>query len=196
LLRPHELYLEGHAKELAELIMRRGHLLKPLVVEASNMVLLDGAHRLRALKMLGAYLAPVAIVNYDSVGLKGWVRLYAYGPEALADLRQVAEVLEVKERPGGALLIRLGGGDQAYYDLLSFERRGNELKGVITLSSLARLHHRALAVIPPPPSKDLVLRAALTGRLLPPRSTRHITEAKRLVYKIPLSSLMGSPVTT
>ena len=176
--------------------MRRGQLLKPLVVEASDMVLLDGAHRLRALEMLGAYLAPVAIVNYEAVRLKGWVRLYTYRPEALADLRQVAEVLEVKERPGDVLLVRLGGGDQAYYDLLSFERRGNELQGVIASSSLARLHHRTLALIPPPPSKDLVLRAALTGRLLPPRSTRHVTEAKRLVYRTPLSSLMISSVTT
>jgi hypothetical protein len=48
---------------------------------------------------------------------------------------------------------------------------------------------RGLIVVPPRPTRELVLRAASSGELLPPRSTRHITLAKRVVVPVRLSLL-------
>ncbi len=168
-------------------ISRSGALLRPLVVEARSLVVLDGSHRLRALRALGASLAPVALVGYETVKLDGWVRVY--GPEALRDLRRVAEVSEVRYSSRGPIIAYLGGGDEAYYDLLRLEGMGHGLLRVVTRSHARGLFGEALLVVPPRPSKGLVLRAAESGRLLPPRSTRHITEAKLVRLRTPLSAL-------
>ncbi len=184
-LRPHELALERHVKELVHAIRASGAVLRPLVVEARSLIVLDGSHRLRALQELGASLAPVALVNYESVSLSGWVRVYDL--EALEDLRRIAEVLRLRRTASGSVIAWLGDGDSAYYDLLSLEEAGHEL--VMVATDVYSVRDPSLLVVPPRPTKDLVLKAAGSGRLLPPRSTRHLTEAKQITLRTPLSSL-------
>ncbi|MGC9072248.1 MAG: ParB N-terminal domain-containing protein [Acidilobus sp.] len=188
-MKPHEMFLEDRVAELVTSIRVKGALLRPLVVEASSLILLDGAHRLKALRELGALSAPVALVRYDRVGLKGWVRMYP--KESLRDLRRVAEVSDVRELTGGPTIVTLGGGSEAYYDLVQLESLGHRLLKVVTRSSIRNLGSYLVLVIPPPPTKELVIKAALTGRLLPPRSTRHVTEAKKVRLRTPLASLMS-----
>lgn len=184
-LKPHELAQDRHVKELAQAIATRRAVLRPLVVEAGSLVVLDGSHRLRALQLIGASLAPVALVNYDSVALEGWVRVY--GLDALRDLINVTEVVRLRHTDRGSVIAWIGGSDEAYYDLLRLEGMGHELVKVAT--SVYAVREPSLLVIPPRPTKDLVLKAAYTGRLLPPRSTRHMTEAKFITMRTPLTSL-------
>jgi len=50
---------------------------------------------------------------------------------------------------------------------------------------------RGLIVVPPRPTRELVLKAADSGNLLPPKSTRHKTIAKKVVAPARLSILIG-----
>ncbi len=50
---------------------------------------------------------------------------------------------------------------------------------------------RGLIVVPPRPTRELVLKAAGSGNLLPPKSTRHKTVAKKVVAPARLALLRG-----
>ena len=191
-LLPHEEFLPSRAEEVAKSISRLGAVLRPILVDARTGVVLDGAHRLAALRMLGARYAPVAAVDYasDSVALRGWARLYE--PSAIDDIRRLLPVRRAVDL-GGVRAFELDGLD-SYYDIKELEARGHRLLGVVVPGALRRLGAGAVAVVPPEPTKDLVLSAATSHRLLPPRSTRHVTPAKEVRLKVPLGALMrGDP---
>lgn len=65
LLKPHEQVISEHVIELLEDISRRGILIKPVLVDEKTLVILDGHHRVEALKRLGAKLIPAVLVDYD-----------------------------------------------------------------------------------------------------------------------------------
>jgi hypothetical protein len=102
-LRPHERVDPDLVKELAEDIKECGFLRKPIVVDHETLIIIDGHHRVEALKRLGCKRAPCLLVDYRSPKI---------------------------------MVLSWRGGEQL--------------------------------------SKDLVLSAGLRGKLLPPKTTRHI----------------------
>lgn len=66
LLRLHEETCREYVLELYDKIVRDGVLKKPLLVEDRHYIVLDGHHRYAVLKMIGAKLAPVLLVDYYS----------------------------------------------------------------------------------------------------------------------------------
>ncbi|MGC9112464.1 ParB N-terminal domain-containing protein [Acidilobus sp.] len=181
------MFIPGRVDEVLKSVTRSMVMAKPLVVAADSWILVDGAHRLESLKRLGARYAPVVIIDYnsDEVKLLGWVRSYPYSSEALEELRRLAAVSKRKDRHDGSVMVWLEGLD-SYYDIKKFESLGFTLRGVSTSTrSLA-----GLIVIPPPPTKDLVVRAAMSGELLPPKATRHITAAKNIILPTSLRRII------
>jgi hypothetical protein len=73
-LKVHEETGEKRVGELVEKIRKDGVLKNPVVVERRNFVVLDGHHRLAALKRLGMKLIPVQLVNYEDGDLKVYLR--------------------------------------------------------------------------------------------------------------------------
>ena len=73
-LRIHEQVIEEHVKELMEDIVSRGVLIKPILVDAKTLIILDGHHRVEALRRLGKRLIPAILVDYDSdcVTVSSW----------------------------------------------------------------------------------------------------------------------------
>ncbi len=73
-LRIHEQVIEEHVKELMEDIASRGVLIRPILVDAKTMIILDGHHRVEALRRLGKKLVPAILVDYDSdcVTVSSW----------------------------------------------------------------------------------------------------------------------------
>ncbi len=120
---PHEKTDAGRVKALIRDILAAGAVIRPVIVDAETMLLVDGHHRLAALKLLGARAIPAVIIDYPVDVEKVIIRR----PEALG-------------LPRGQEPVFKG------YDLIGLRRM---------ISSLPDL--------------------------LPPRTTYHITWAKRVV---------------
>ncbi len=73
-LRPHEEVDGERLWSLLSSICRAGAILSPILVDTGSLTVLDGHHRLAALRFLGARLAPVLLVDYWSpaVRLESW----------------------------------------------------------------------------------------------------------------------------
>ena len=73
-LRPHEQFREELLRRLLDRIRIDGVVRKPVLVEAEHLVILDGHHRVEALRLLGCKRVPVYLVDYDdgSIGLTTW----------------------------------------------------------------------------------------------------------------------------
>ncbi len=65
-LRLHEDVDESHLINLISHIMRDGKLKRPIVADKNTYIVLDGAHRLVALKRLGCRLIPTIFLDYES----------------------------------------------------------------------------------------------------------------------------------
>ncbi len=65
-LRPHERHLPFRREELRRQILEDGALRVPVLVDGLTGALLDGHHRVAALRSLGAGLVPAAVVDYSS----------------------------------------------------------------------------------------------------------------------------------
>jgi ParB-like nuclease domain. len=184
-IRPHELFLEDHVREVMEDIRKSGVVRRPLIVDASTLTLLDGVHRLEALRRLGALLAPVIAVDYSQVEVEGWAREYELSLDALSAIKRLAPV-SVRERADGSVIVTLEGLE-SYYDIRDFEAEGFRLRR----AAASPRSLRGLIVVPPRPTRELVLKVAGSGNLLPPKSTRHKTVAKKVVAPAGLTLLRG-----
>jgi len=77
-LRPHENINEEHLRSLMSEIVKDGVLRKPILVDFKTLVILDGHHRVEALRRLGARVIPAFLVDYSSDRIvvstwrKGW----------------------------------------------------------------------------------------------------------------------------
>ena len=77
-LKPHEHVIESHVLELLHDIAQRRKILRPIVVDSRTLVILDGHHRVEALRRLGLRFAPAVLVDYDSdcVSVSSWRKGY------------------------------------------------------------------------------------------------------------------------
>jgi hypothetical protein len=66
---PHEQIIEDHLQELLETIWRDGVLRQPVIVDRASMVILDGHHRVSAMKKLSCPLIPAYLVDYSDPGI-------------------------------------------------------------------------------------------------------------------------------
>ena len=74
-LREHEEVVDdGTVKALAERLQRDGFIFQPIVADRATRVVLDGHHRLNALRFLGMRLAPVNLVDYrdERIRVASW----------------------------------------------------------------------------------------------------------------------------
>ncbi len=65
-LKEHEEVDSRHLKELKEEIKSNGLLKKAILVDSNTNIILDGHHRLHALKKLGYSKIPVVFVDYQT----------------------------------------------------------------------------------------------------------------------------------
>lgn len=66
LLREHEEVDEKRLEKLTKEIVKDGVIKKPIVADKTTLTVLDGHHRLQALKRLGLNKIPVVLVEYDT----------------------------------------------------------------------------------------------------------------------------------
>jgi len=82
-LKPHELIVESLLSSLTKRIIECGVIYDPLIVDEGNLVVLDGMHRLEALKRIGVKFVPVCLVDYNNnnILLKRWFRIVRSPPK-------------------------------------------------------------------------------------------------------------------
>lgn len=66
----HEEVIPDILRRLTEEIRAEGHLKHPLIVDLKTLVVLDGTHRLAAVKSLGCRFIPVCLVDYENPHIK------------------------------------------------------------------------------------------------------------------------------
>lgn len=73
-LRPHEQVVPERVRDLVASIQSKGYFGPPILVEREHYIVLDGHHRVEALKVLGARWAPAIVISYDPrhVSLDSW----------------------------------------------------------------------------------------------------------------------------
>ncbi len=65
ILTPHEQTVEEHVRELQEDIAKSRRVIKPIIVDIKTFIILDGHHRVEALKRLGKRYVPAILIDYD-----------------------------------------------------------------------------------------------------------------------------------
>lgn len=73
-LKAHERYVEERVLELMRRFERAGRVDYAVVADAATGTVVDGHHRLEALRRLGAHLVPAVLIDYEdaSITIRSW----------------------------------------------------------------------------------------------------------------------------
>lgn len=211
----HEETIPDHVSELKESLLRDGKVKDPIVVDSGSFVVLDGMHRVAAMRESRCLRMPACMVDYLSphIDVGVWYRalsgklrreqfeavLFSSGIEPE---RMTVNITEIPRNSSLATIfasgecLRFRSRGRGVYDVLSTaERCARQLGLVITFETerdaLEKLEDRKIdAVITLPKiDKASVREAGLTRRLLPHKVTRHIIPARPLAVNVPVRIL-------
>ncbi|MDO9028645.1 MAG: ParB N-terminal domain-containing protein [Candidatus Roizmanbacteria bacterium] len=73
-LKNHEMISIERLKQVKDDLLTKGYIKNPVVVEKENHIILDGHHRVAALKQLGAIKVPTFLVNYQDKDVRVFLR--------------------------------------------------------------------------------------------------------------------------
>jgi hypothetical protein len=185
-----------------------------VIVDRETMVVLDGAHRVTALRMLGCRYACAGLVDYmgPQIELGGWLRTISRPMDA-EEAAEVAEkcgldlipIESVDRRDFGFPVLRLEGGSayllvpasdtfQGHEVLGRFEQglkvSGHELGYESDLHTGGPAENAPCTVIQPPSvRKEQVVETARSGRVMASKATRHTIPGRPVGVDVPLSLL-------
>jgi len=219
-LRHHEEVVPGLLRELTEQIRRDGFLKHPIIIDEASLVVLDGTHRVEALKALGCKRVPACLVNYHEpkIRLMCWYRTVKRAPPLpeLADMLsrrlglsvELSDELEPEEVGVPPIALGLTDGSSYAKVLGDFEDKQGAwelVKRVEKALSSSGLHigfeveedameklssgDADVVLMTPRVTKRDVVETALSGRVFPHKTTRHIIPARPLFLNVPLRLL-------
>jgi len=187
----------------------------PIVIDANTYVVLDGMHRVAAMKELNCICVPVCAVDYRNPSIKvgTWYRTM-YGESSPGQIRSKLsesrltldsfsfDMTRFMENPILAILFANGecfklmsSGPKDFDVLRIAEQCVRELGLIVKFETehdafQALVDKRTKAVMTLPRIEKASIReAGLTGRLLPYKVTRHIVPARPLGVNVPLKTL-------
>jgi hypothetical protein len=219
----HEETIPDRVAELKREFLRDEVVKDPVVVDANSYVVLDGMHRVAALRELDCTCLPVCAVDYLSPSIKvgAWYRVI-FG---MASPHQVKlalsasgvgfeglpfDIANITENPTLALLfadrecLKLDSSDLQVFETLKLaERCLRQLRLIVKFETesdaLKNLLNKKIEAILTLPKIDkaTVRKAGLTRRLLPHKVTRHVIPARPLGVNVPLKTLVdrNTPLT-
>ena len=171
-LRSHERVVWSRVYSLAESFLREHVVYKPIIVEEKSYTVIDGHHRLSALKLIGAKLAPVVEARYG-------VDVYRVGSWSLTiRARDPWRVLEELEATGS------GAEATVEFNGCRFRVRVDPVEVQFKARSLGSNGRCRVLVKLPELGVSDVVRAGCSGDLFPPRTTLHETPLKKLVCPV------------
>ena len=212
LLLPHEETVPHLYEKLSRRMMHDGVQRDPIIVDEKTNLVLDGMHRLQALKRMGARSAVCSVVDYmsDSVQLFRWFR-FVENPsqdlvmDVLSALKASEEVpltgdARFQEKTavfhrGRTYISRVGSGVEAVIEATRMFDRLVKDAGILieffdeSAASPELLGGKYMALLIPRFNKEDVVRAGTEGKLLPPKTTLHVLPARPMGVNYPIESL-------
>ena len=222
-LRPHEETIPSRVMELVTEMRKDGMQKDPIMIDRDTGTVLDGMHRLAAFKELGEENAVCCSVEYSSkaITLGRWARCYTVREgdsvaaavteavdarrtslaEAFSALQRRETLLAVLTSDSAYLIGGRGTQDgvvaaMATFDRLS-EKEGWQRRFVpedeVDIELQAK---RNLVVLPRRLTKEDVVSAARTGRLLPCKTSMHLIDPRPVAVRFPLAELRSATTET
>ena len=214
----HEEIIPHSLDNLMKKVSREGFLRDPIIVDEKSLVVLDGMHRVEALKRLGCSLIAVCLVDYSDprVQVFSWWR--AVKGDRLKLMKLVREmgfrelsllgVDDCKNRFPLVILkekvFALGSESQGFYEMFIEVKRFEELlkregfkisyETESDAMSLLKFDVCSAIIGVPCIPKEKVVELALRGKVLPHKSTRHVIPFRPLSVNVPISLLMSDDV--
>ncbi|MEM2942468.1 MAG: ParB N-terminal domain-containing protein [Candidatus Bathyarchaeia archaeon] len=198
-LKPHEQTDPLRLEELKKQLAADGYQKDPIIVDERHLIVIDGHHRILALRALGYTKVVAHKIKYlddDRIIVKTWhPAIRGSRTELLKILQPYLEDAKPAENQQAALLVL---NDTQHPLSASRETIMNSLLGrfsieyapdIETAKRLARSEGYAGAIVFNSIDKDQVVKAALSGRVLPPKTTQHIIPDKPVGWFIALDTL-------
>jgi hypothetical protein len=215
----HEETLSGSLDGLTGEIERAGILKSPVIVDRESLVVLDGMHRVEALRNLGCRFMCVCLVDYMNPGIRldRWFRVVSspisieefssrFGDlraitKAVGSLSQGASLLLMLEEGSYALATHGEGVVSVFEAVTSIEawirKNGHTIRYETERDAAKMLEQREVGFVlcPPTIKKPQVLEAVRSGRVFPPKVTRHIVPARPFGVDVPLDLLRDDVIS-
>jgi len=215
----HEETILALLEQLKHCIKKDGCLKHPIIVDAESLLVLDGVHRVAALKKLGYKRIPACLVDYKSPAIQicNWYRTIGRVntlESLLSEVKQVANSVEsvaqidegfIGRSPVAAALKTVNESflvnhpfeslKEAYDIVKCVEERLRTVGfyvGYETESDAKQRlkKHQADAVLYTPRlTKQAIIEAARSGKIFTYKATRHIIPARPLHLCVPLHLL-------
>jgi len=215
----HEETIPEFLEQLTWSIKKDGCLNHPIIVDAESLLVLDGVHRVAALKRLGCKRIPACLVDYKSpaVQIFNWYRTIGRVntiESLLSEVKHVASSVEKVDQinensigtsPVAAALKTMNKSFLVNYPFESLKEAYDIIKrveerlktvgfevGYETESDAQRRlnKHQADAVLYTPRlTKQVIIETARSGKTFAYKATRHIIPARPLHLCVPLHLL-------
>lgn len=203
ILRPHEQIDPIRLEEIKKQLIKDGIQREPIIIEGNHLIVLDGHHRIRALKDLGYSKVVAHKINYNDSDLilKTWhpvikgsekeLQTTLHSHIASSDTKQILFrcpklIVHDKEH-------HLKTDRKVIMDSILGRFRIKYVRNEEKARELARHDKFAGSIIFESIEKKDVINAALSGSILPPKTTQHIISCKPERCFIPLEKLGKCP---
>lgn len=214
-LKPHEETVQFSLDALVALLRREPVLRHPIVVDENTGLVLDGTHRLAALRELGCQLAPCALVDYQDsrIRVERWFRkmkganLGEFRPRLATMTPRPVESTKAEECLSNRTCYASVEDAQSCLafpastsDPVEMAYAGFEIEKIARKGRLEVTYEDVKAI---PSSRGLVLstiaveksevtEASSQHRVFPPKTTRHIIPSRPLGIGVPVALLKDS----
>ncbi|MCC6034144.1 MAG: ParB N-terminal domain-containing protein [Desulfurococcaceae archaeon] len=202
-LTPHEdIDLVHFRQVLKDLYLNK--VVKPIIIDEKRSIIIDGHHRVKALKTLGVYFIPAFIASYDKHidRIGSWMYIADLNQATLKTSSVLINILESNVKRGSSsLYVKVGEIFQhIYVDALDLYVTLNELRKDSMFNDFIRVFKKTpynsklcsshdICIILPELSVSEIYKVAAKGLTLPPRTTYHITDLKNTKILIPINVL-------
>nr|MDO8134646.1 ParB N-terminal domain-containing protein [Candidatus Njordarchaeum guaymaensis] len=199
-LRPHEQVDPLRLKELEKQLAKDGFQKDPIIVDEKNLIVIDGHHRILALKALGYSKVVAHKIKYkddDRIVLRTWYPVIkGHRKELLEILRNHVETSgsETCNQNSPTLVLSdcqysLKSDRKTIMNCLLGRFKIEYVPDEETARRLVKNGKHAGAILFDSIGKEDVVKAALSGEILPPKTTQHIVPDKPMDWFIPLRVL-------
>jgi len=210
---------------LVHAIRNDGHVKHPVIVDSDSLVVLDGMHRVEALKQLGCIRIPVCMVDYSnpSITVECWYRVLNENAPLSYVLKLISQMgfsskkvrsIDVEALGVPPVFAALQSLNEAFLVCSNFrnlkEAYGHvkQIEEKLKNSSLSIGHETErdaflklregivnAVLLTPKLSKKAIVETALSGQVFAYKATRHVIPARPLRVNVPLALLQNENKT-